>query len=111
MIGKNWIILATDIPDKSTHSPDDMGELRHNGTVGDLIWFIKEGRMLAVATFVSATADQVSYNKFYDLTDCELTPTIPILTTTVTSYYEVNNWQWGAYVEYVYICRYRKITE
>ena len=111
MIGKNWIILATDIPDKSTHSPDDMSELRHNGTVGDLIWFIKEGRMLAVATFVSATADQVSYDKFYDLTDCELTPTIPILTTTVTSYYEVTNWQWGAYVEYVYICRYRKITE
>jgi len=110
MIGNNWIILATCVPNKSTHSPDDMGLLRANGSVGDLIWFFKEGKMLAVATFVSATVDKVSYDKFYDLSDCELTPTIPILHTTVTSYYEEKTWQWGAYVEYVYICRYRKIT-
>ena len=109
MIGKNWIIQVTEVPEPHNHSPDDMGELRANGSIGDLLWFVKEGKMLAVATFASATSLSVSYNKFYDISECTLTPVIPILHTTVTSYYEEKNWQWGAYVEYVYICRYRNI--
>jgi hypothetical protein len=111
LIGANWIIQVTEVPNKSAHSPDDMGELRANGSPGDLVWFIKEGKMLAVATFIAATPDEVSYNKFYDISDCELHPAIPTLHTTTTSYYEQTTWAWGAYVEYVYICRYRKITE
>ena len=67
--------------------------------------------MIAVATFTSVNNDEILYNTFYDLSDCELHPAIEMLHTTVTSYYERTTWQWGAYVEYVYICRYRKITE
>ena len=113
-IGQNWMIRMDDncAPNKSSHSPAcDMRGLMSNGSVGDLLWFICKGRIVAVATFASATSDKVSYNTFYDLSDCDFHPAIPILNETVSSYYEQKTWQWGAYVEYVYICRYRKITE
>ena len=112
MIGNNWMIRMDDdcFPNKATHRPDDMGELFGNGSVGDLIWFINKGHVLAVATFASATPTEVSYKKFYDISDCELYPTCHKLDTTVSSYYETKTWSWGAYVEYTSICRYRKIT-
>lgn len=108
-IGANWMIRIDDncVPDISSHRPDDMGSLRANGSVGDLLWFINKGRIVAVATFASATPTEVSYNKFYDLSDCNFHPAIPILNETVSWYYEAKTWSWGAYVEYVYICRYR----
>lgn len=110
LIGANWIIQVSEVPNKSAHSPDDMGGLR-TGSPGDLVWFIKEGKMLAVATFTGVNNCEVLYDTFYDLSDCKLTPSIPILHTTVSSYYEEKVWAWGAHVEYVYICIYRKITE
>jgi hypothetical protein len=44
LIGANWIIQVSEVPNKSSH---DMGSLR-TGSPGDLVWFIKEGKMLAV---------------------------------------------------------------
>ena len=98
LIGANWIIQVNEVPNKSSH---DMGGELRSGSPGDLVWFIKEGKMLAVATFTGVNNGEVLYDTFYDLTDCDLHPAIPILHTTVTSYYEEKVWAWGAYVEYV----------
>ena len=92
-IGANWMIRMDDncVPNKSSHSPAcDMRGLMSNGSVGDLLWFItkNKGRIVAVATFASAPPTEVSYTKFYDLSDCDFHPAIPTLNETVSSYYE-----------------------
>jgi hypothetical protein len=111
-IGQSWMMQVDGVPNKSSHTftPDDVKGFNKNASHGDLLWFFTSGKLNAVASYESVSDDGVvTYNKFYDVSESNFHPSLPIYSTTISAYHEYGIvWLWYPNVEYVYISRYSK---
>jgi hypothetical protein len=112
--GQNWFMQVVGVPDKSSHTftPDEVKGFSKQVSPGDLLWFFTSGKLNAVASYESVTDDgHVTYNKFYDVSEGNFAPSLPIPPATISAYHDYGIvWHWGPNVEYVYICRYGKTS-